>query len=206
MEAGQKLDEGALKIAAVYPDRDVNSKDRNGHSLVLSVNYEEYSMLLTGDVGTAGEKRILEKGMLGKGMLEREILEREILEREILEREILEKGMLEKGMLEKGMLGKGMLEKEMFGKGLSVLKAGHHGSSTSTGQEFLAFVKPSVTILSYGRGNSYGHPSPEVVKRLKETGTRIWSTEQSGAIHITTNGKKMKVSGFLLDRNRGSGL
>lgn len=156
MEAGQKLDEGTLKIAAVYPDRDVNSKDRNGHSLVLSVNYEEYSMMLTGDVGTAGEKRILEKGMLGKG--------------------------------------------------LSVLKAGHHGSSTSTGQEFLAFVKPSVTVLSYGRGNSYGHPSPEVVKRLKETGTRIWSTEQSGAIHITTNGKKMKVSGFLLDRNRGSGL
>ena len=166
MEAGQKMDEGTLKIAAVYPGRDVYSKDRNGHSLVLSVTYEEYTMLLTGDVGTAGEKKMLEAGELPN---------------------------------------KEQPEGRFEGR-ISVLKAAHHGSSTSTGQEFLACVKPSVTILSYGRGNSYGHPSPEVVERLKKIGTGIWSTERSGAIRVTTDGKKMKVSGFLLDRNRGSGL
>lgn len=166
MEAGQNLDEGALKITAVYPGREVYSKDRNGHSLVLSVIYEEYSMLLTGDVGTAGEKKMLEAGELP---------------------------------CKEQPEGR-------FEGGISVLKAAHHGSSTSTGQEFLAYVKPSVTILSYGRGNSYGHPSPEVVERLEEIGTGIWSTERSGAIQVTTDGKKMKVRGFLLDRNRGSGL
>lgn len=180
MEAGQMLDEGALKINAVYPDRELHSKDRNGHSLVLSVIYDEYSMLLTGDVGTAGEKRILGKGILEKGILEKRMPENEKLEMRASE--------------------------EQFKGKLSVLKAAHHGSSTSTGKEFLACLRPSVTILSYGRGNSYGHPSPEVVERLEEIGTEIWSTEQSGAIHIMTDGKKMKVSGFLLDRNRGSGL
>ena len=109
-------------------------------------------------------------------------------------------------MLEAGELPNKEQPEGRFEGRISVLKAAHHGSSTSTGQEFLACVKPSVTILSYGRGNSYGHPSPEVVERLKEIGTAIWSTERSGAIHVTTDGKKMKVSGFLLDRNRGSGL
>lgn len=192
MEAGQKLDEGTLKIAAVYPDGDVYSKDRNGHSLVLSVNYKEYSMLLTGDVGTAGEKRMLEMGSL-----EREIAgkrdKRESAETFGVQTETGEEPYKEQ-------------PEGRFEGRISVLKAAHHGSSTSTGQEFLACVKPSVTILSYGRGNSYGHPSPEVVERLEEIGTGIWSTERSGAIHVTTDGKKMKVSGFLLDRNRDSGL
>lgn len=192
MEAGQKLDKGTLKITAVYPGRDVYSKDRNGHSLVLSVKYEEYSMLLTGDVGTAGENKMLETGLL---------------EREIVGKRDKRESAETYGMqAEAGEVPYKEVQEERFKGKLSVLKAAHHGSSTSTGQEFLACVKPSVTILSYGRGNSYGHPSPEVVERLEEIGTGIWSTERSGAIHVMTDGKKMKVSGFLLDRKRGSGL
>ena len=105
-------------------------------------------------------------------------------------------------MLERG----GSAGTELPPGNLSVLKAAHHGSATSTGAEFLERLNPSVTVLSYGKGNSYGHPSKEVVERLKENGTMIWSTKKSGAIHITTDGREMKVKGFLLDRNEDPGL
>ena len=53
---------------------------------------------------------------------------------------------------------------------VTVLKAAHHGSGTSSGQEFLKAVDPAFAVLSCGRENRYGHPSPEVVKALKEQG------------------------------------
>jgi competence protein ComEC len=74
-----------------------------------------------------------------------------------------------------------------------VLKAGHHGSNTSTSALFLDEVKPKVAILSYGLNNSYGHPHKEVVDRLLQWGTNIFSTAQSGTIVVKTNGKTYDV-------------
>jgi competence protein ComEC len=74
-----------------------------------------------------------------------------------------------------------------------VLKAGHHGSNTSTSALFLDEVKPKVAILSYGLNNSYGHPHKEVVDRLLQWGTTIFSTAQSGTILVKTNGKTYDV-------------
>ncbi|NEU31228.1 MBL fold metallo-hydrolase [bacterium LRH843] len=54
-----------------------------------------------------------------------------------------------------------------------VLKVGHHGSSTSSNDFFLAEVKPSAAIISYGDGNSYGHPHQEVLTRLANAEQRI---------------------------------
>ncbi|PWW29392.1 beta-lactamase superfamily II metal-dependent hydrolase [Cytobacillus oceanisediminis] len=70
-----------------------------------------------------------------------------------------------------------------------ILKAGHHGSSTSTSSSFLNKVQPSITILSYG-DNSYGHPNSEVVLRLKSIGSKIFSTYNDGNIIVesTENG------------------
>lgn len=75
---------------------------------------------------------------------------------------------------------------------VTILKAAHHGSAGSSSDEFLDYFLPSYTVLSYGKGNTYGHPSPEAVKRLEKTGTRIYKTAESGAISVWTDGKRMK--------------
>lgn len=74
-----------------------------------------------------------------------------------------------------------------------ILKAGHHGSSTSTSAMFLDEVKPKVAILSYGLGNQYGHPHKEVIDRLNQWGAMIYSTAESGSIVVKTNGSTYDV-------------
>lgn len=77
---------------------------------------------------------------------------------------------------------------------VQILKAGHHGSSTSTSAKFLKAVKPEATILSYGKDNSYGHPHDEVLANLKAVGSKIYSTAQDGTIVVKTNGKTYNVA------------
>ncbi|WP_442596813.1 S-layer homology domain-containing protein [Neobacillus sp. D3-1R] len=74
-----------------------------------------------------------------------------------------------------------------------ILKAGHHGSQTSTSALFLDEVRPKVAILSYGLNNQYGHPHKEVLDRLLQWGTSIYSTAQSGTIVVKTNGSTYDV-------------
>ncbi|AWO75352.1 DNA internalization-related competence protein ComEC/Rec2 [Geobacillus thermoleovorans] len=63
-----------------------------------------------------------------------------------------------------------------------VLKVAHHGSKTSTTELFLRTVKPRAAIISVGRYNRYGHPSPEVLMRLRQQRAIIWRTDENGAI------------------------
>ncbi|GGK16515.1 hypothetical protein GCM10010965_06990 [Caldalkalibacillus thermarum] len=61
-------------------------------------------------------------------------------------------------------------EQEMIARGhqlqADIFQLGHHGSSTSNGEEFLQAVKPKVAIYSAGQDNSYGHPHREVVQLI----------------------------------------
>ena len=93
----------------------------------------------------------------------------------------------------------GILEEryEEVGKSLTVLKAAHHGSGGSSAEAFLAAVSPKLAVLSYGAGNSYGHPAPEAVARLEKAGTELWKTAESGAILVHTDGEFYEVRGFL---------
>lgn len=68
-----------------------------------------------------------------------------------------------------------------------ILKVAHHGSSTSSGAEFLAAVSPDTAVISCGRNNSYGHPASEVVTRLKDTGCEIRRTDFEGNV-VVRNG------------------
>ena len=77
----------------------------------------------------------------------------------------------------------------------TILKAGHHGSNTSSSTAFINAVKPEATILSYGKDNSYGHPNQEVVNRLNSNNSKIYSTAQSGNITVTTNGTTYSING-----------
>lgn len=89
------------------------------------------------------------------------------------------------------------LEKEMMSNDVTatVLKAGHHGSNTSSSEDFIRAVKPEVTILSYGEDNKYGHPHAEVVNRLQAIGSNIYATADLGTITVATNGVNYTVNG-----------
>lgn len=70
-----------------------------------------------------------------------------------------------------------------------ILKAGHHGSKTSSSAEFLSVVEPKDVIISVGRKNKFNHPSSEVVSRIEKTGIRIHRTDRSGAIMMRSDGE-----------------
>jgi competence protein ComEC len=74
----------------------------------------------------------------------------------------------------------------------SVLKVPHHGSARSSSEEFLEEVKPKISVISVGR-NNFGHPSAETQKRLKDSGSLVFRTDESGAVTIITDGKSVKV-------------
>lgn len=64
------------------------------------------------------------------------------------------------------------------------LKIGHHGSSTSSTEEFLDCIQAKTGLISVGKKNRYDHPSPEVIHRLKEKDIQFYSTAEDGAIKI----------------------
>lgn len=91
--------------------------------------------------------------------------------------------------------GKGEEETVRLG-GLSkvdILKVGHHGSKGATSERFLGYVSPRIAVISAGEGNSYGHPAPEVLERLKKEGTRIYETQTGGAIIVEIDKQEMRV-------------
>ena len=76
----------------------------------------------------------------------------------------------------------------------TVLKVGHHGSDTSSSQEFLNEVKPQISIISVGKGNTYGHPKQTTIDKLQKINARIYRTDESGTITITCDGKNNIVT------------
>jgi competence protein ComEC len=72
-----------------------------------------------------------------------------------------------------------------------VLKAGHHGSSTSSSAEFLANVAPKEVIVSVGKFNKFRHPSPKVIRRFKDLGIHIHRTDEEGAIIFESDGRSI---------------
>ncbi|NTV44655.1 MAG: MBL fold metallo-hydrolase [Candidatus Yonathbacteria bacterium] len=79
----------------------------------------------------------------------------------------------------------------MYGAGLhaDVLKTGHHGSKTSTSDAFLAAVAPKYVAISVGCDNTYGHPSPSVVEKIRAFGATIGNTCEDGTLVYESEGK-----------------
>ncbi|HEY4600247.1 MAG TPA: MBL fold metallo-hydrolase [Cerasibacillus sp.] len=75
----------------------------------------------------------------------------------------------------------------------NVLHIGHHGSNTSSGQSFLDSVQPEIAIISVGENNSYGHPHPDILNRLENSGIQIYRTDLNGTIQLTTDGKNYSI-------------
>jgi competence protein ComEC len=125
----------------------------NDSSLVIKIALGRTAFLLTGDVGAATERELLEAGL---------------------------------------------------DLGSAVLKAGHHGSASSTSTAFLAAVRPKAVLVSAGEGNTYGFPSPEVLGRCRNAGAEVFRTDIDGAVEISADGRRLlvrKATGFAVNRD-----
>lgn len=80
----------------------------------------------------------------------------------------------------------------------NVLKVGHHGSDTSTSKQFLVAVSPEYAVISVGGNNNYGHPTQNVLDRLKASGVRLFRTDINGIIRFTSDGSTIE---FSVDKN-----
>ncbi|MEK7116914.1 MAG: MBL fold metallo-hydrolase [Patescibacteria group bacterium] len=74
-----------------------------------------------------------------------------------------------------------------------ILKAGHHGSKTSTSAELVSAVSPQYAIISVGKDNKYGHPNQEVMNILNNFGAKILRTDEEGRIVFKSDGVNLKV-------------
>lgn len=76
----------------------------------------------------------------------------------------------------------------------NILKVGHHGSGTSSSEDFISAVLPQVAIISVGEDNKFGHPSDEVIRRLDSRGVLTYRTDYFGTIEIISDGKSFWIS------------
>ena len=72
-----------------------------------------------------------------------------------------------------------------------VLKAGHHGSRTSTSESFASLVSPEYAVISAGKDNRYGHPHKEVLDILEKIKATILKTYELGTISFSSDGEKI---------------
>ena len=79
-------------------------------------------------------------------------------------------------------------------RNIDILKVGHHGSDTSTSQEFIDYINPKYSIISVGRNNRYNHPKEEVLDILKYT--NIYRTDKNGSVIFKIKNKKFSITTY----------
>lgn len=145
------------------------AEDDNNNSLVIRVEYGNTSFLFAGDAEEAEEQSILKRLEEQNAAAEEAESESEFQD-----------------------------ESKENGIACTVLKAAHHGSKSSTSQAFLDAVQPEYCIVSAGENNAYGHPSDEVLCRLKEKEITLYRTDLHGTIIVTSDGETLA---FQVERN-----
>ena len=74
---------------------------------------------------------------------------------------------------------------------IDVLKVGHHGSKTSSSEEFIDAINPKYGAISVGKNNRYGHPSGGVLENLKKS--KVYRTDQDGSIMFKIKNDKLDI-------------
>jgi competence protein ComEC len=74
-----------------------------------------------------------------------------------------------------------------------ILKVPHHGSRTSTSASLLDAARPRLAVVSVGARNTFSHPHPDVLGRLRARGVLLFRTDRDGTIRVTTDGKRVWV-------------
>lgn len=90
---------------------------------------------------------------------------------------------------------------EMYRKNViksTVLKVAHHGSKTSSTQEFIDLVSPKIALIGVGKNNNFGHPNEEILERLNNSKIKVFRTDECGEIEIKSNGRNVKIKRFII--------
>lgn len=151
LQAGNKINiekESSLEILWPSEAEKITENAINNNSLVCKFVCKNFSMLLTGDIESIAEEKLIEK------------------------------------------------YKNTNRLNANILKIAHHGSKTSSNQEFLNEVNPKIALIGVGRKNKFGHPNQEVLERLKEKGIQIYRTDQNGEIQIIVK-NDLKIKTFI---------
>lgn len=166
---GDVLRLGKLKFTCLHPVKGENSDDTNSLSMVLFLEYEDFTALFTGDLEGAGEEAVIKR-------LEKYITSH-ASDENISDAHISDSHIFE----------------EIH---ITLLKVAHHGSRNSTTQDFLEFVSPRAAVISAGRNNRYGHPHEETLFRLEKAGCRIFKTNEGGAVTVKFRKGRVRVKCF----------
>ena len=121
VKAGDKIEiDKYCQLHILFPDKDLIKQNiLNNNSIVAKFIYQNYSMLLTGDIEKVAEERLIRK------------------------------------------------YKDTEDLQTNILKVAHHGSKSSSIQQFLDMVKPEIALIGVGEKNTFGHPNSGVVERLE---------------------------------------
>ncbi len=82
-----------------------------------------------------------------------------------------------------------------------VIKVAHHGSKSSSTQDFINAVKPKIAVIPVGKRSQFGHPHEEVVERWENSGAKIMSTGENGTITVLSDGKNLEIKTFLQNQH-----
>lgn len=74
-----------------------------------------------------------------------------------------------------------------------VLKVGHHGSNSSTSEDFLKLISPQSAVISVGANNDFGHPHLRTLRRLERYGISVFRTDENGDVEILSDGEKLEI-------------
>ena len=77
---------------------------------------------------------------------------------------------------------------------LTILKITHHGSNTSTTPLFLGRFRPKIAVIQSGADNSYGHPTPETLERLRRSGAKVFRNDEDGDVIVTIKDAEVEVA------------
>ncbi len=97
-------------------------------------------------------------------------------------------------MADCGTVTEGLLLKAGKVAAVELLKVGHHGSRHSSSSDFLRAASPDLGIIFAGKGNDYGYPQQDTLRRLKDAGTQVMRTDLDGSITVTSDGKSWWAS------------
>lgn len=78
-----------------------------------------------------------------------------------------------------------------------IVKVAHHGSKTSSIEDFVSATHPSLAIISVGRTSMFGHPNHDVVERWRASGAGVMTTGQRGTISVVTDGRELTINTFV---------
>ncbi len=84
---------------------------------------------------------------------------------------------------------------------VTVLKAAHHGSSSSSSDVFLKVVQPTVALISAGRKNAFGHPAPSTLARFRDSRIIVLSTSRWGSLRIETDGEQWRAFHYSMPKD-----